>query len=118
MSTNSKPCTFLQYLFCATVVYIRFPPQPIMPRFRFTFPSCYGAVASSYIREDSSKDTYTIHETLYELIMRLYRRQQEEQPWPSGETLDLDQRGPGFEAHRRPLVTSGRASGRKCSCQN
>ena len=28
-----------------------------------------------------------------------------EQPWPSGDELDLDQRGPGFEAHRRLLVT-------------
>ena len=34
-----------------------------------------------------------------------------EQPWPSGNAPDSDQRGPGFEAHRRPLVTSGRASG-------
>jgi len=34
-----------------------------------------------------------------------------EQPWPSGNALDSDQRGPGFEAHRRPLVTSGKASG-------
>ena len=41
-----------------------------------------------------------------------------EQPWPSGNALDSDQRGPGFEAHRRPLVTSGRASGPNCSCQN
>ena len=39
-----------------------------------------------------------------------------EQPWPSGEELDLDQRGPGLEAHRRPLVMPGRASGPKCSC--
>ena len=31
-----------------------------------------------------------------------------EQPWPSGNALDSDQLGPGFEAHRRPLVTSGR----------
>ena len=37
-----------------------------------------------------------------------------EQPWPSGNALDSDQRGPGFEAQRRPLVTSGRASGPKC----
>ena len=36
-----------------------------------------------------------------------------EQPWPSGNALDSDQRGPGFEAHRRPLVTSGMASGPK-----
>ena len=31
-----------------------------------------------------------------------------EQPWPSSNALDSDQRGPGFEAHRMPLVTSGR----------
>ena len=31
-----------------------------------------------------------------------------EQPWPSSNALDSDQRGPRFEAHRRPLVTSGR----------
>ena len=42
----------------------------------------------------------------------------QEQPWPSGNALDSDQRGPGFEAHCRPLVTSGRASGPKCSRQN
>ena len=41
-----------------------------------------------------------------------------EQPWPSGKALDSGQRCPGFEAHCRPLVMSGRASGRKCSCQN
>jgi len=41
-----------------------------------------------------------------------------EHPWPSGDELDFDQRGPGFEAHRRPLVTPGRASGPKCSRQN
>ena len=35
-------------------------------------------------------------------------------PWPSGNTLDSDQYGPGFEAHRRPLVTSGSTSGSKC----
>ena len=40
------------------------------------------------------------------------------QPWPSGNALDSDQHGAGFEAQRRPLVTSGRASGPKCSCQN
>ena len=39
------------------------------------------------------------------------------QPWPSGNAIDSDQCGPGFKAHRRPLVTSGRASGLKCSCQ-
>ena len=27
-----------------------------------------------------------------------------EQPWPSGNAIDADQRGPGFEAHRRPLL--------------
>ena len=42
----------------------------------------------------------------------------DEQPWPSGNALNSDQHGPGFEAQRRPLVTSGRASGPKCSCQN
>ena len=31
-----------------------------------------------------------------------------EQSWPSGNALDQDQHGPGFEAHRMPLVTSGR----------
>ena len=41
-----------------------------------------------------------------------------EQSWPNGNVLDSDQHGPGFKAHRRPLVTSGRASGPKCSCQN
>ena len=41
-----------------------------------------------------------------------------EQLWPSGNALDSDQRGPAFKAHRRPLVTLGRASGPKCSCQN
>ena len=41
-----------------------------------------------------------------------------EQPWPSGNALDSDQHGPGLEAQRSPLVTSGRASGPKCSCQN
>ena len=41
-----------------------------------------------------------------------------EQSWPSGNALDSDQRGPGFEAHRRPLVTSGRSYSPKCSCQN
>ena len=39
-----------------------------------------------------------------------------EQPWPSDEELDLDQRGPRFEAHCRPLVASGRASGPIWSC--
>ena len=43
---------------------------------------------------------------------------EEEQPWPSGNVLDSDQHGPGFKAHSRPLVTSGRASGLKCLCQN
>ena len=43
---------------------------------------------------------------------------EKEQPWPSGNALDSDQRGAGFEAHHRPLVTSGRASGPKCPCQN
>ena len=38
-----------------------------------------------------------------------------EQPWPSGNEFDSDQHGPGFEAHSRPLVTSGRASSPKCS---
>ena len=37
---------------------------------------------------------------------------------PSGEELDLDQCGLVFEAHRRPLVMSGRAYSPKCSCQN
>ena len=41
-----------------------------------------------------------------------------EQPWPSGNALDLDERGPGLKAYRRPLVMLGRASGLKCSCQN
>ena len=41
-----------------------------------------------------------------------------EQWWPSGNALDSYQRGPGFKAHRRLLVTSGRASSLKCSCQN
>ena len=40
-----------------------------------------------------------------------------EQPWLSGNALDSDQHGPGFEAQRRPLLTSGRASGPKCLCQ-
>ena len=34
-----------------------------------------------------------------------------EQPWPSGNALDSDQHGPGFEAQRWPLVASGRAYG-------
>ena len=37
---------------------------------------------------------------------------------PDFDTHDLDQHGPGFEAQRRPLVTSGKASGPKCSRQN
>ena len=40
MTINSKPCTFSRYLFCATIVYIRFllfGPQPTLPRFRFSF---------------------------------------------------------------------------------
>ena len=41
-----------------------------------------------------------------------------EQPWTSCNALDSDQRGPRFEAHCRPLVTSGRASDPKFSCQN
>ena len=43
---------------------------------------------------------------------------QKEPPWPSYNALDSDQHGPGFEAQRRPLVMSGRASGPKCLCQN
>ena len=38
--------------------------------------------------------------------------------WPSYNALDSDQHGPEFEAHRRPLVTSGRASGSKCWNRN
>ena len=41
-----------------------------------------------------------------------------EQPWPSCNALDSDQHGPGFEAQHRPLLTSGKAFGPKCSCQN
>ena len=41
-----------------------------------------------------------------------------EQRWPSDDALDSDQHGPGFMAHRRPLATSGRAFGPKCSRQN
>ena len=33
------------------------------------------------------------------------------QPWPSGNAPGSYQHGPGFEAHRRPLAMSGRASG-------
>ena len=40
------------------------------------------------------------------------------QLWPNGNVLDSDEHGPGFEAHRKPLVTSGRVSGPKFSCQN
>ena len=43
---------------------------------------------------------------------------QPEQLWPSGNALNSDKYGPGFEAHRRPLVTSGRAPGPTCSSQN
>ena len=49
-------------------------------------------------------------------IFSLHDRLQ--QPWPSSNTLNSDQHGPGFKAHRRPLVMSGRASGLKCLCQN
>ena len=47
--------------------------------------------------------------------LKVYSMIFKNQPWPSGEELDLDQRGPGFETHRRRLVRSGRASGPKCS---
>ena len=41
-----------------------------------------------------------------------------EQLWPSGNAHDSDQRGPGFKAHRRPLMMSGRAPGVICSCES
>ena len=48
------------------------------------------------------------------LLMKTFAKQM----WPSSNALDSNQRGPGFKAHCKPLVTSGRASGLKCSCQN
>ena len=43
----NEHCIFSQCLFCATLVYIRFPPQPTMPRFLFTFsPLLYSTINS------------------------------------------------------------------------
>ena len=61
---------------------------------------------------------YSFHVVYFTNITIVFSFHVVEQPWSSGNALDKDQHGPGFEAQRRPLVISRRASGLKCSCQN
>ena len=79
---------------------------------RYMFNSCKTSFTSGFtFISDSKVRSFTT-------ILAKCSNCMVEQPWPSGKALDSGQRCPGFEAHCRPLVTSGRASGRKCSCQN